>query len=135
MLRVLFAIHGPADPRTAVYGVVSGQADCLRRHGHEAEVMTAGDLRWATARIDPLTLPPALALKGLSRYDVVVFHSYLGWAFHALRPLFDPHTHPATVTSFHGLEPLYFRALSDESTRRGQPLSARYRAMYGTLMP
>lgn len=134
-LRALFAIHGPADPRTAVYGVVSGQADYLRRRGHDADIVAAGDLRWMSARIDPLSLPPALALRGLSRYDVVVFHSYLGWAFHTVRPLLDPHARPATVTSFHGLEPLYFQALRDEWARQGRTLSSRYRAMYGTLMP
>ena len=134
-MRVLFAIHGPADPRTAVYGVVKGQADYLRGHGHEADVVASGDLRWMTARLDPLALPPALALTGLSRYDVVVFHSYLGWAFHAVRPLVDPHAGPATVTSFHGLEPLYFRALTEQWARQGHVLSARYRAMYGTVMP
>ena len=134
-LRVLLAIHGPADPRTAVYRTVSTNADYLRRAGHEADLVAADDLRWASHRLDPFFLPTALALRQLSRYDAVVFHSYLGYAFHALRGALDPRGRVATVTSFHGLEPLYFRALAGEATRAGQPLSARYRWVHGTMMP
>ena len=41
----------------------------------------------------------------------------------------------ATITSFHGLEPIYFRALDAEANRSGSPLSTRYRLMHGTVMP
>ena len=99
-LRVLLAIHGPADPRTAVFRCVATQTEYLRRAGHEADLLAAGDLRWTSPRFDPLFLPPALALRRLSRYDAVVFHSYLGYAFHAAarraRPA-GPHRHRHVV--------------------------------------
>jgi glycosyltransferase involved in cell wall biosynthesis len=134
-LRVLFAIHGPASARTAVYRTVATKTEYLRRHGHDAEVMAAEHVRWTSHRLDPLCLPPALALKRLASYDVVVFHSYLGWAFHAARPLLDSAAHVVTVTSFHGLEPLYFHAVSDEAARTGHRLSSRYRILQGVVMP
>ena len=134
-LHVLLAIHGPADDRTAVYRAVATQAAHLRDQGHHVDLVTANDLRWVSSRLDPLCLPPALALHGLSRYDVAVFHSHLGWAFHALRPLLDPDRRTATITSFHGLEPLYYGALADEAGRQGHRLSARYRLLHGRVMP
>jgi glycosyltransferase involved in cell wall biosynthesis len=134
-LRVLFAIHGPADDRTAVYNSVDAHVEYLRGQGHRVDLLTSGDLRRMSPRLDPVCLPPALAFKGLSRYDVAVFHSYLGSAFHALRPLLDPGRRTATVTSFHGLEPLYYRALAAETARQGRPLSARYRLLHGRVMP
>jgi glycosyltransferase involved in cell wall biosynthesis len=134
-LRVLFSIHGPADERTAVYRTVSGYAAHLREYGHAVDLLTADDLRWTTPRLDPICLPPALASRKLTRYDVVVFHSYLGGVFHGLRPFIDPGRRTVTVTSFHGLEPLYFRALEEEGLRAGQPLSGRYRLLHGVLMP
>ena len=33
-LRVLFAIHGPADDRTAVYRTVATKVEYLRDQGH-----------------------------------------------------------------------------------------------------
>jgi glycosyltransferase involved in cell wall biosynthesis len=134
-LRVLFAIHGPADARTAVYRTVGASAAYLAQDGHDVDLLTANDLRWTTPRLDPLCLPPALAWRKLTRYDVAVFHSYLGGVFHALQPLVDPGRRTVTVTSFHGLEPLYFRALEEEGLRAGHPLSARYRLLHGRVMP
>ena len=134
-LRVLFAIHGPGDPRTAVHRTATTKAEYMRTRGHEVDVLSADDLRWAPPRLDPLCLPPVLAGRRLSGYDVVVFHSYLGYVFHTCRPLLDPQRHPATITSFHGLEPLYFRALDAEADRSGAPLSGRYRLLHGALMP
>jgi glycosyltransferase involved in cell wall biosynthesis len=118
-----------------VYSAVAGHAEYLRDQGHCVDLLTATDLRRNSPRLDPLCLPPALALKGLSRYDVAVFHSYLGYAFHALRPLLDPGGRTATIVSFHGLEPLYYTALAGEAARQSQPLSARYRLMHGRVMP
>ena len=134
-LRVLFAIHAPADERTAVYSTVLAYANHLREHGHCVDLLTANDLRWVSPRLDPFCLPPVLACKGVGHYDVAVFHSYLGCAFHRLRLLLDPGRRTATVTSFHGLEPLYFSALAGEAARQGQPLSARYRLLHGRMMP
>lgn len=134
-LRVLFAIHGPADERTAVYRTVLTKANYMRASGHRVDLLAADDLRWLSPRLDPLCLPTTLLTRGVTGYDVAVFHSYLGYAFHALRPVLDPGRRTVTITSFHGLEPLYFAALSNESARAGHPLSARYRLMHGRLMP
>ena len=65
----------------------------------------------------------------------MVFHSHLGWAFHAARPWLDPDRRVVTVTSFHGLEPIYYAALRQELARRGEPLSARFRALHGHVVP
>jgi glycosyltransferase involved in cell wall biosynthesis len=135
-MRVLFATHGPADEGTAVYRSMWRRAEALRRQGHEADVIAAGDLRGrGPARLDPLRLAPALAQRELRRYDAVVFHSHLGWAFHAARAWLDPARRVVTVTSFHGLEPLYYRALSRELARSGRGLSARYRMLHGGVVP
>lgn len=134
-LRVLFAIHGPADGGTAVYRSVLHRVEALRERGHHADLLSAGDLRRAPARLDPLLLAPALSRRRLSRYDAVVFHSHLGWAFHAARPWLDPHRRVVTITSFHGLEPIYYTALGRELARRGERLSARFRLLHGQVMP
>ena len=116
-MRVLFAIHGPADARTAVYRTVRR---CRRAAASRPRGRSAGGRRpaWASPRLDPCFLPPALARRRLARYDAVVFHSHLGWAFHA-RARRSTRGACATVTSFHGLEPMYFRALARRSRPRG----------------
>jgi hypothetical protein len=135
-MRVLFAIHGPADERTAVYRAVQHRVDALRQHGHQADLLAAGDLRGrGPARLDPLLLAPALSRRRLARYDAVVFHSHLGWAFHAARPWLDPDRRVVTITSFHGLEPIYYAALARELNRQGDPLSARFRLLHGRVVP
>ena len=135
-MRVLFAIHSPADGGTAVFRTVRKRAEALREQGHEADLLTAGDLRrLGPERLDPLLLPPALCRRQLSRYDAVVFHSHLGWAFHAARPWLDPDRRVVTMTSFHGLEPMYHEALRKEMARRGTQLSARFRLLHGHVMP
>jgi len=135
-MRVLFAIHGPADEGTAVYRSVLHRVEALRARGHHADLLSAGDLRGgASARFDPLLLAPALSHRRLSRYDAVVFHSHLGWAFHAARPWLDPDRRVVTITSFHGLEPIYFAALGRELARRGEGLSARFRLLHGQVLP
>ena len=134
-MRVLFAIHGPADDGTAVYRSVCHRVEALRQAGHHADLLAAGDLRRGPARLDPLLLAPALARRGLSRYDAVVFHSHLGWAFHAARPWLDPGRRVVSVTSFHGLEPIYYAALARAHGREGRQLSRRFRALHGSVMP
>jgi len=135
-MRVLFAIHGPADTGTAVYRSVRQRVEALQQAGHHAELLAAGDLRGAgPARLDPLLLAPALARRGLAHYDAVVFHSHLGWAFHAARPWLDPERRIVSVTSFHGLEPIYYTALTREMARQGRRLSARFRALHGHVVP
>jgi glycosyltransferase involved in cell wall biosynthesis len=135
-LRILIATHAPADRRTAVYRSVSDRASHLRSVGCEVDVLSRDDLaRPAWARLDPLLLPILLAARDLSKYDVIVFHSYLGWAFHLFRRWFDPSHRTTTITWFHGLEPLYHRAMRDEHRRQGRELSWRFRLLHETVMP
>jgi glycosyltransferase involved in cell wall biosynthesis len=134
-LRVLFAIHGPADPATAVFTDVSRRASYLRSRGHHVDVVTPADFpvgRWH--RLQPLLLPVAVALTDLDRYDVVVFHSHLAWAYHARRAP-ARRRRPATVVAFHGLEPLYQEAVAAELARTGERLTARFRLLHQVVVP
>jgi len=135
-LQILLCTHCPADPGTAVFRSVSARAERLRAAGHVVDVVTAEDLlprRYA--RLYPALLPLLLTARKLSRYDVIVFHSYLGWAFHLFRGVLDPRRRVATVTSFHGLEPLYNRAVAEEYRRQGRRLSRRFRWVHHLLLP
>jgi glycosyltransferase involved in cell wall biosynthesis len=119
-----------------VYRTVTEHAAHLRRLGHEVDVLTRDDLGWpALARLDALLLPLALITRDIARYDVVVFHSFLGWAFQGCRRALDPRRRVATITWFHGLEPLYQRALAEEHARAGRPLSVRYRFLNQLIVP
>jgi len=134
-LRILMCTHTPANDRTAVYRSISDRAQFLRAKGHVVDIVTADDLMTRRVpRLDPLLLPIVVAPR-VSRYDLVLFHSYLGWAFHLLRRWFDPAKRVKTITSFHGLEPLYQQALADEYTRQGLQLSARYRLLHHVIVP
>ncbi len=133
MLRILMASHGPADPRTGVYRNIAGRAAYLRRLGHTVDVVAPADLqRLQLRRLDSLLLPLALARR-VPAYDLVIFHSYLGWVFHAARRWLDPAGRVATVTAFHGLEPLYFRAIVTELSRTGERVTLRFRLLQAVL--
>ncbi len=135
-LRILFATHAPSDVRTAVYRSVAQQARHLQSEGHHVDLVTRNDLaRPAWARLDPIVLPLLLAMRDLSTYDVIVFHSYLGWAFHLMRRWLDPGSRVASMTWFHGLEPLYHRAVADEYRRGNRRLSRRFRMLHHVLLP
>ena len=135
-LRILFATHGPPDEATAVYRTISLRAESLRRRGDVVDILTPADFRagrWP--RLQPVLLPVALASGDLGRYDVVIFHSYLAWA-HALRSRAAASGHrPASVVSFHGLEPLYLRAVAEELRRTDERLSPRFRLLHTVLLP
>lgn len=134
-LRILFAVHGAADPHTAVFQNVTARAAYLRSAGHTVEILSPADfprLRWP--RLQPLLLPLALARR-VSAFDVAVFHSYIGWAFHAARRWLDPRRQTTTITAFHGLEPLYSEALTAELAQAGTPASIRFRLMQRGVMP
>ena len=135
-LRILFATHAPSDIKTAVYRSFAHQARHLQAGGHRVEIVTRDDLarpKWA--RLDPILLPLRLTRRNLANYDVIVFHSYLGWAFHLFRRWLDPTGRVATITWFHGLEPLYHRAVTEECRRRHQQLSLRFRLLHHVLLP
>jgi glycosyltransferase involved in cell wall biosynthesis len=133
-LRILFAIHGPADPATAVFMTASARADYLRRAGHTVDVATPADFgtgRWP--RVQPLLLPLELAAR-LRSYDVVIFHSHLAWAHH-LGIRRRRGRRPATIVALHGLEPLYHEAVVAELARTGERLSRRFEMLHLRMLP
>jgi glycosyltransferase involved in cell wall biosynthesis len=117
-----------------VYRSVAEQAKHLRSQGHDVDIVTRSDLAGpAWARFDPIVLPLRLLRRDLSSYDVIVFHSYLGWAFHLLRRWFDSRV--VSITWFHGLEPLYHRAVAEECSRTTRSLSRRFRLLHHEILP
>ena len=132
-MKILCAIHGPADGATAVYLNASRRAEFLRRRGCTVDLVSPADLaggRWP--RLQPLLLPVALASSPLAAYDVIVFHSYLAWAHHVFS---GRRGRAATIVAFHGLEPLYHEAVEAELARTGERLSARFRLLHLGVMP
>ena len=135
-LRILFAIHGPPDPATAVFMTVSRRADHLRKAGHAVDVLSPADFavgRWP--RVRPILLPIALAARDLRDYDVVIFHSYLAWAHNLRRLLQRRRGRPASVVAFHGLEPLYHAAVAAELARTGEAVSRRFQVLHSGVVP
>src|SRR5262245_32358877 len=134
-LRILFAIHGPRDPKTAVFLTVQRRAEYLAQHGHTVEIVTPADLPFGSwPRLQPLLLPIGLSMRNLRDFDVVVFHSHLGWA-HAVLRGFGRSTRPAMIIAFHGLEPLYYEALAAELARTGERLSPQFILFHQRLVP
>jgi glycosyltransferase involved in cell wall biosynthesis len=134
-LRILFAIHGPRDPKTAVFLTVQRRAEYLAKRGHTVEIVTPADLPFGSwSRLQPVLLAVGLSTRNLRDYDLVVFHSHLGWAPAVLRGA-RRSTRPATVIAFHGLEPLYYEALAAELARTGERLSAQFILFHQRLVP
>ena len=131
-MRVLFAIHAPRDPRTAVFMNASSRAAHMRAQGHTVDIVAPADLGLGrVGGLQPLLFGAWLAFKArLSSYDLVVFHSHAGWMFLACRRWFDPRRRVCAVTTFHGLEPLYHDAEERELGRRGRKYSLRFRLLH-----
>jgi glycosyltransferase involved in cell wall biosynthesis len=135
-MRVLFVIHAPADPATAVFLNVTRRAENLREAGHSAEIITPADIGvHRMSGIWPLLYPLFLIARGrLSRHDVVAFHSHSGWAFFLFRWFLDPRHKITAVTTFHGLEPLYHDAEELELSRSGRAYSFRFRLLHRVVL-
>jgi glycosyltransferase involved in cell wall biosynthesis len=133
--KLVFFIHTPKDPKTAVFGCTRLRADELRSYGYESEIVAPEDFKWLRGiggRWYTLLYAWAVAhylFQHRNRITIAIFHSHAGWAFHFLRAYFPSLQHIRTVTQFHGLEPLAHQALSLE----GKKLSMRYRLMQGFL--
>jgi glycosyltransferase involved in cell wall biosynthesis len=135
-MRILFAIHTPKDPRSAVYGYVLQRTAFLEERGHETVVLAPSDFP-AVRRLPPRWLPLAfpVALAGRLRrepVDLAVFHSFSGWAALLLR---GRSKGPRVITQFHGLEPLFYRTLRDEMVRLGRPYRLRFRLFNEVVIP
>ena len=139
-MKCIFVTHCPPDPLSAVYGYVDHRRKDLEDAGWKVEIWTPADfprLRALRPSLLPLLYAPAVARR-LSRSspapELVVCHSHSGWAT-ALGRRILRRKRPATVIQFHGLEPLYHRAVAREFTRAGSPLPLRHRLAQATLMP
>jgi glycosyltransferase involved in cell wall biosynthesis len=139
-VRVLLVIHTPKDPQTAVFKVVAEQAEVLRARGHSVEILAPQDFplaRMAGPRFDPLLFPVLIAIPLLRQgrdLDLIKFHSYSGWLFALLRPIRHEWRQIKVVTEFHGLEPIFFAALQEETRRAQRRLSWRYRLINSWFM-
>lgn len=131
-MRAAAVLHVARSRHSSVVIEYERLAERLHARGHALEILTPEDLlpRGLSPRLLPLVLP-VFVRRWLARrrdLDLVIFHSYTGWLARARPPL-------RMAVAFHGLEPLYHRALEAETARRGGALSRRYAWMYGALMP
>ncbi len=139
-MNALFVIHTPKDPQTAVFKVVTQQAEVLRARGHYVEIIAPEDFaaaRLMGPRFDPLLFPVLLAIRllhGGRDLDLIKFHSYSGWLFTLLRPMRRSWRKIRIVTEFHGLGPLYVAALQEEAQLAQPPLTWRFRLINGWFM-
>ena len=132
-MRAAAVLHVARSRHSSVVIGYERTAETLRARGHSLELLTPEDLptRGISPRLFPVVLP-LLVRRWLRRrpdLDLVIFHSYTGWLAGRPRPGLR------TVLAFHGFEPLFHRALEEETRRRGRRLSRRYALMYGALMP
>jgi glycosyltransferase involved in cell wall biosynthesis len=136
-MRVVFVTHAPRDPHAAVFAYVTQRAAALERGGHEAHIVTPENfprISRTSARYRPLTYAVAsarLLLAGPAP-DVVIFHSWSGWAFSLVRRL---RPRIRCLTQFHGIEPLYYGRVKAEMARLGRPFPLRHRAAQALVMP
>jgi glycosyltransferase involved in cell wall biosynthesis len=139
-VKILFVIHTPKNPFTAVYSLHSKLQEYLSNKGHENVIIAPEDfstLNRFPARLLPLLYPFWIAWWLSNKrnfFDLVVFHSYSGWVVNLLRSVMPRFRRFKTITSFHGLEPLYYEALKEEMKANGRSLNLRYEFVHGKLM-
>lgn len=135
-MNVLFVIHTPKDPRTAVHAWTLERAAALAERGHRTEIWAPEDfpeLAGSHPRWRPLRFPLAVRSRlRRQRPDLAVFHSFSGWAALVAR---RPFRGMAAVTQFHGLEPLHHDAMRREMARLGRPFRLRFRLFQEIGMP
>ena len=140
-MQVLYVIHTPSDPLTAVFQIALDDMAALRQRGHTASVWspeTFPSLGRHSARFLPILYPIVVAkrlLQGDTRPDLIVFHSYSGWVFHLSKRFSNHLRNIRSVVQFHGLEPLYHRAEVAARREAGQGSTLRFRLFHQVLMP
>ena len=139
-MNLLFVIHTPKDPLTAVYKQTYERVTLLKNWGYRSDILSPEDfpsIRSLPPRLYPIIFPWLVALWLIHRensYDVIVFHSYAGWAVNLLRPVIPSFRRIRIATEFHGLEPLYHRRLKAEMQRAGRPLRLCNRLLHRSVM-
>ncbi|HRC87714.1 MAG TPA: glycosyltransferase, partial [Thermoanaerobaculia bacterium] len=139
-MRVLFVLHAPRDPKAAVFAYAEERRAFLQAQGHEGEVWTPQDFprlrRWHPRWL-PLAYPWVVLrrlLRGPEAFDLVMFHSFAGWASLLARPFSARLEANSMVVQFHGLEPLYLAVTSAQAEASGRPFSLRFRLLAGPVM-
>lgn len=131
--KIAIVLHTPRDQQSSVFLTYAALSTELARRGYAVTILTPEDFpaaRRFAGRLRPLVYPVAVAAwmrRHAAAFDVVVFHSYAGW----LAETAGATGRAAVVVSFHGIEPMYHRALRETSGR----LSRRYRFLQERLMP
>ncbi len=138
-LNIVMAIHTSRDEKTAVYKSTLRRATYLETQGHRCRIVTPEDfpsLTGFSARFLPLVYPVMLALwlARQKNVDVVLFHSYAGWAVTVAQKFLGMMRQLRTGIVFHGLEPIYFSRLEEQAILSGHKLSWRYRLLHGVMM-
>jgi len=133
------AIHTSRDEKTAVYKSTLRRATYLESQGHHCRIISPEDfpsLRDVSPRFLPLLYPVALArwLVRQKNIDIVLFHSYAGWAVSLAQRFLRLMKAVRTGIAFHGLEPIYYARLEEQAALSGRKLSRRYRLLHGFLM-
>ncbi|HET7218227.1 MAG TPA: glycosyltransferase family 4 protein [Vicinamibacterales bacterium] len=132
--KIAIVLQTPRDQHSSVLLTYSALSAELMRRGHAVSVFTPEDFPGARrfpGRLAPFVYPIAVA-RWMRRHraavDTVVFHSYAGWLAEATGATGDA----VVIVSFHGIEPMYHRALMMETSGR---LSRRYRFLQERVMP
>lgn len=132
--KIAIVLQTRRDQHSSVLLTYHALSTELSRRGYSVSILTPEDFpsaRRFPARLTPLVYPVAVAfwtLRHRATLDTFVFHSYAGWLAEATGSTGRTHV----VVSFHGLEPMYHRALMIETSGR---LSRRYRFLQERLMP
>lgn len=133
-MRILFTIHHELDRNAGAPGALLALADALREQGHEADVLSHGDLPAVLGgRISLLSFPVMVAwhtLKVRHRYEVLDFASYDGWLASLLPRGFRPR-----VLAFrsHGLEHVVHRRLVEQHELGRERINRRYWLYRGSI--
>lgn len=138
-MKIVFVLHAPRDPRTAVYAYAAERGAFLETRGHQVEILTHEDepaLLRIASRWWPFAFPARIARRlAEAPPDLVIFHSFSGWAFHTLRWL-RPHLRRVrTIVQFHGVETLHYQAMRSEGRRRGLDFPLKHRLLQALIMP
>ena len=132
--KIAIVLQTPRDPHSSVLLTYAALSAELTRRGYTVTVFTPAEFpaaRRFAGRLTPLVFPVAVAAwmrRQRDALNVVVFHSYAGWLAEATGAT----GRAAVVVSFHGIEPMYHRALMTAASGR---LSRRYRFLQERLMP
>lgn len=138
-MRIVFVLHAPRDPRTAVFAHAAERAAYLESRGHRVEIWTHDD-EPGLQRIEPRWWPFAFPLRIARRLaaapaDLAIFHSFSGWAFHLFRPFRPGLRRTRSIVQFHGVETLHYRAMRAEEKRRGRDFPLKHRLLQTMVMP